>query len=82
MFLFVTESSDAFPTPPLHTAIERIGSNEKDEKKCEDMVKHLLKHPKIDVNKEDGGGFTPLLLAAKRGNLNIFQVSIQCPKCS
>ena len=73
MFLLVTESSDAFPTPPLHTAIERIGSNEKDEKKCEDMVKYLLKHPKIDVNKEDGGGFTPLLLAAKRGNLNIFK---------
>ena len=79
IFLFVAESSVAFPTPPLHTAIERIGSDEEGEKKCEDMVKYLLKHPKIDVNKEDGGGFTPLLLAAKRGNLNIFESAFNTP---
>ena len=79
ILLFVTESSDVFPTPPLHTAIERIGSNDEDEKTCEDMVKYLLKQRKIDVNKEDGGGYTPLLLAAKRGNLNIFKSVFNAP---
>ena len=43
------------------------------------VVKELLNHPKIDVNKPDKEGFTALMWAAYLNKLDIVKILLQRP---